>query len=152
MTDSNQINKENIVSVVVDRIVQASKKEYFEDCLKSIIFDANSFSGYLGADVINPIGSNRYIVVFRFASQAELDLWTVSQQRNYWVSQIDKVVEKPSEQITVTGLETWFYVSNTENYVPPPKYKMALITYFVIAPLILLFNLIFDKYFSAIIP
>lgn len=145
MGDQNQS-----VSVVVDRTVLPGRINEFEGYLKSIIAAASKFSGHLGADVINPEGGNRYILVFRFASQAELDLWSNSEQRNYWVNKINQVIEKPTELLTISGMETWFYLPKTEKFVPPPKYKMALVTYLAIAPTIMVFNWLFAGVFSAI--
>lgn len=140
----------NGASVVVDRTVLPGKTEEFETCLKNIISAANEFSGHIGADVINPEGGNRYILVFRFASQQELDHWTESEQRNYWVSKIDQLIEKPTKLITITGMETWFYLPKTNKFVPPANYKMALITYLAIAPTIMSFNWLFGDFFAAV--
>lgn len=145
-------NKQNVVSVVVDRTVQSGKILEFESYLKGIIAAAHKFSGYLSADVINPDNSNRYIVVFRFASQAELDAWSVSTQRAYWIRKIEHVLEKPTELLAITGMETWFYLSKKDHFIPPPKYKMAIITYFAIAPIIMLFHVAFGDFFSQYVP
>ena len=142
--------KNNGVSVVVDRTVLPGKTEEFETCLKNTIAVASKFSGHLGADVINPEGGNRYILVFRFASQQELDHWSESEERNYWVSKIDQLIEKPTELITITGMETWFYLPKEKRFIPPPKYKMALITYLAIAPTITSFNWLFGDIFAAV--
>ncbi len=143
-------NIDKTVSVVVDRTVLPGKVNEFEGYLKNIIDAASKFPGYMGSDVINPEGNHRYILVFRFASQEELDDWSASEPRNFWVNKIDQVIEKPTELITLTGLETWFYLSKANNFVPPPKYKMAIITYLAIAPTIMIFNLLFGQYFSSV--
>ena len=138
------------VTVVVDRTVLPGKVEEFESYLKSIIAAASEFPGHMGADVINPEGGNRYILVFRFASQEQLDNWSASDQRNHWVNKIDEVIEKPTELITITGMETWFYLPKAKQFVPPPKYKMAIVTYLAIAPTIMVFNGLFGDFFAVI--
>lgn len=149
---SKETNNDNIVSVVVDRTVLSGKVKEFESHIKSIIQVAKGFSGYLGADIINPDNGNRYIVVFRFASQTELNTWSVSKERRYWVNKIDEVIEKPPESIAVTGMETWFYLTKTDKFVPPAKYKMAIVTYLAIAPIIMFFNVFLGTFFSSIVP
>ena len=146
----NKGNKNKTVSVIVDRTVLPGKTGEFEEYLKNIIEASSQFSGYIGTDVINPEGDNRYILAFRFNSQEELDVWSASEPRNFWVDKIDQVIESPTELITLTGLETWFYLSKRNHFIPPPKYKMAVITYLAIAPTIMIFNLLFGQFFSVI--
>lgn len=143
-------NKDATVSVVVDRTVLPGKAAEFENYLRSIIEASSNYPGCLGTEVINPTGDNRYILVFRFASQKELDDWSASDDRNFWVNKIDQVIERPTQLNTLTGFETWFYLSKPNNFVPPPRYKMALVTYLAIAPTIMLFNLLFGHFFMAI--
>lgn len=138
------------VSVVVDRTVLPGKIAEFEEYLKQIIVAASTFPGYLSSDVINPQADSRYILIFRFASQQQLDDWSNSEPRSFWVTKIDQVVEKPTQLQTITGLETWFFLSKGEKFVPPPKHKMAFVTYLAIAPTFMLFNLLFGQFFSAI--
>lgn len=141
-------NENSAVSVVVDRTVLPGKVVQFENYLKQIIQASSQYPGYIGTDVINPTGDNRYILVFRFASQRELEEWSASEPRNYWVNKIDEVIEKPTQLNTLTGLETWFYLSNNNGSPPPPRYKMAIITYLGIAPTFLVFNLLFGQFFN----
>ncbi len=136
------------ISVVVDRRVLPEKMDIFKGYMKSIIDASSKFPGYLGGDVINPEESNRYIIIFRFASQKELDNWTNSKERQLWVDKIDQVVEKTTKMISLTGLETWFSVSKSNDFVPPPKYKMAIVTYLAIAPTITVVNLLFSNFLN----
>ncbi|WP_300526909.1 antibiotic biosynthesis monooxygenase [Maricaulis sp.] len=137
---------ETSVTVVVDRTALPDKIAEFEEYLTRIRAAAAEFPGFLDSDVIHPEGTHRYILVFRFASQQQLDDWSASKPRCHWVEKIDQVVEEPTKLITLTGLETWFYAPGGETYTPPPKYKMAIISYLAIAPTIMVFNLIFGRF------
>jgi uncharacterized protein len=56
--------------------------------------------------------------------------------------------ERPPNFEVMTGLETWFAVSNSATLrpiVPPSRYKMALITWLAIFPLIVVINLLFGN-------
>ncbi len=141
-------DKSQTVSVVIDRTVLTGKVEEFERYQKNIIEAAMQFPGFAGMDVINPEGNNRYLLLFRFDTQEELDVWSASEPRNYWVEKIDQIVEQPTELIALTGLETWFFLSKTSRFVPPPKYKMSFVTYLALAPTVMIFNLLFGQYFS----
>lgn len=142
--------EDNSVTVVVDRTALPDKIADFEDYLASIRAAAADFPGFLDSDVIHPEGTHRYILVFRFASQQQLDAWSTSEPRCHWVQKIDQVVEEPTKLITLTGLETWFYAPDGADYVPPPKFKMAIISYIAIAPTIMAFNLIFGRFLTDI--
>ena len=143
-------NTHSTVSVVVDRVVLSGKRQEFEGYLKNIIKASSEFSGYLGTEVISPQGDNRYILIFRYASQEELDDWSSSEARDFWIKKIDQVIEEPSKLTTLTGLETWFCLAAPDKFVPPPKYKMVMVTYLAIAPTVTVFNLLFAPYFSSI--
>jgi antibiotic biosynthesis monooxygenase (ABM) superfamily enzyme len=136
------------VTVVVDRTVLPGKAAEFETYLDAIRAAAEAFPGSLGSEVIQPGGGDRYILVFRFASQKELDAWSASEPRNHWVDKIDQIIEAPTKLIAISGLETWFYADEAKGFRPPPKFKMALITYIAIAPTIMLFNLAFGRFFE----
>lgn len=139
---------EDSVTVIVDRTALPGQSALLETYLKAITAEASKFPGHLDCDIIHPDGTDRYILVFRFASQEELDAWSISEVRNEWVSKIDEIVEEPTKLITLTGLETWFFTPQAAGFVPPPKFKMALITYIAIAPTIMVFNLIFGRFFD----
>ncbi len=47
------------------------------------------------------------------------------------------VLERPTYR-TATGLETWFKLPGHTVLVPPPKYKMAVLVFVALIPLILL--------------
>lgn len=136
------------VSVVIDRTVRSGKVAEFKRYQRSIIDAASKFPGFVGMDVVNPEGNNRYLLLFRFRSREELDAWSASTIRNFWVKKIDRVVQKPTELIALNGLETWFYLSSTERFVPPPKHKMGIVTYLALAPTVVIFNLLFGQFFS----
>ena len=136
------------VTVVVARTVLPGKAAEFETYLDKIRAAAAEFPGFLDSEVIQPEDGDRYILVFRFASQAELDAWSASEPRNHWVGKIDQIIEEPTKLIAISGLETWFYADKGKGFLPPPKFKMALITYLAIAPTIMLFNLVFGRFFD----
>ncbi|MFT6791807.1 MAG: antibiotic biosynthesis monooxygenase (ABM) superfamily enzyme [Cellvibrionaceae bacterium] len=142
-------NKNTPVSVVVDRNVLPGKVKEFKKYIGKAIEASSKFPGYLGTDIINPEGNDRYIIVFRFSSKEKSDDWIVSEERHFWVSKIDQVIEKPTELVSLTGMETWFTLSKAKNFVPPPKFKMAIVTYLAIAPTLTTFDWLFGAYFSS---
>ncbi|WP_272819343.1 hypothetical protein [Scytonema hofmannii] len=49
--------------------------------------------------------------------------------RRDWIERLQPLIEKPEDVQTLTGLETWFRLSEKLLKAPPPRYKMALITW-----------------------
>jgi antibiotic biosynthesis monooxygenase (ABM) superfamily enzyme len=136
-----------IVSVIVDRKVSPGNKQIFEKLLDGVVDACSKFPGYIETRVIKPktTEDHRYQVFFRFDSRENLDKWTVSKERLHWVDQIDQVIEKPSHLQVITGLETWFCLPGRTTLTPPPRYKMAIVTWVAITPLLIAFNFLFSS-------
>lgn len=132
------------VSVLVDRHVLAGKKAAFENALKGIVEASRQFRGFMGSDVILPEDEDQshYRVIFRFQTREQLRQWENSAERLYWIEIIDKLTHKPTELKIITGLETWFALPRAKKITPPPRYKMAIITWVAITPLLIVFNLL----------
>lgn len=135
------------VSVLVERKVLPGKQHEFEVLLKGIIRACSQWKGYLGTNVTKPPNQdNTYHVVFRFDSQENLHLWTQSEERHFWVAMIDELIEGPTKLQCITGLETWFALPGQQTLTPPQRYKMAVVTWLAITPLLICFNWIFGPY------
>ena len=130
------------VSVIIDRNVVSGKQAEFEVLLEGITEAASRRKGYLGAKVTKPKseGGHHYQIVFGFDSQEHLDIWIQSEDRKKWVEQIDSILQEPTHVHFVTGLETWFCLPGTTTMTPPPRYKMAVVTWIAITPLLTAFN------------
>jgi antibiotic biosynthesis monooxygenase (ABM) superfamily enzyme len=136
--------KKEPVSVLVERKVLPGKQPEFEILLKGIVQACSRWQGYLGTNVTKPTGQdNTYHVVFRFDSQENLRLWIHSEERNAWVAKIDQLIEEPTKLQCITGLETWFALPGQKSMTPPPRYKMAFVSWLAITPLLICFNFIF---------
>jgi len=132
----------NSVSVLIDRKVCPGNKETFEKLLEEIILASSKYPGYIDTRVAKPKTDedNLYQVMFRFDSQNHLDVWLNSQDRLTLVEKIDALIDKPTTLQVITGLETWFALPGHKTMTPPPRYKMALVTWIAITPLLMLVN------------
>jgi len=136
------------ISVIVDRKVCPGKKAAFERLLDEIILTSSRFTGYLDTQVVKPKREEDhcYRVLFRFDSQEHLDTFLNSKERLDLVEQIDALIEKPTTLQVITGLETWFALPGHKSMTPPPRHKMALVTWIAITPLLIAFNYLFGPY------
>lgn len=132
------------VSVIVDREVLPGKKEEFEELLRAIIDACKTFDGCQSTDVHFPdnAADHHYRVVFRFTTLDQLQKWEHSDARLALVKKIDKLLKDPTKLHVISGLETWFALPRAKSIVPPKRYKMALITWLAITPLLIVFNLL----------
>lgn len=88
--------------------------------------------------------------MFHFASKEQLETWSSSQERAYWIHKIDQVIEKPTKLASLTGLETWFVLSKFNRFSPPPKHKMVVVVYLAISLTLTVFGFFFGDYFASI--
>ena len=133
------------VTVVVNRIVKPGREAEFERWLQAVSQVVAGFPGHLGMDVFRPpAGEREYVFVYRFDTHQNLRRWSESRERMDWVARADALCDESHLQL-ITGLEHWFQMPKRHAPgapQPPPRWKMALITWLAIFPLINVMNLV----------
>jgi antibiotic biosynthesis monooxygenase (ABM) superfamily enzyme len=125
------------VTATVTRWVKAGHEAAYEEFLQGIIAAASRFPGYLGTEVFRPDrAGDEYRIVYRFASGDALRRWLDSDEHASWLQRAELHVAGPMRTQFLTGLETWFTLPAEPGLRPPPAYKMALVTWITIFPLI----------------
>jgi hypothetical protein len=128
------------VTTTVSRQVKPGHEPFYEQFLEGVIAAASRFPGHLGVEVFRPASASagEYRVVYRFDTAEHLRAWLDSDERAAWLERAEPHVIGPMHTQFLTGLETWFTVPGRPNTPPPPPYKMALVTWITIFPLITL--------------
>jgi antibiotic biosynthesis monooxygenase (ABM) superfamily enzyme len=109
----------------------------YEEFLEGIIGAASRFPGHLGAEVFRPTRpGGQYRIVYRFDSRAHLRSWLDSHEHAAWLERAEPHAASPIRRQFLTGLESWFTLPDEPGRPPPPPYKMALVTWILIFPLI----------------
>ena len=129
------------VTIVISRTVKPGHQQKFEQWLNGIGKAVQSFDGYLGVNIIKPSTDAtrlEYVNIFRFNSYGNMHRWEVSEIRQNWLKQLDDMVICVTEPKIITGLEYWFTLPDKPLEQPPPRYKMALLVWLVIFPILLL--------------
>ena len=154
MNDSNYSNSDPPVTVVVSRQVKPGCEEAFEEFISGITAAAMTFEGHLGANIFRPSnpGDNEYRIIFKFDRQSNLQRWEESECRRQWLARAESLTLGPPIIEILTGLETWFTLPASKPIAPPPRYKMALITWLAIFPLINIINLLFASVLNQLSP
>ena len=120
------------VSVVVARTVRPGHEADYESWLVRAIGAARQFPGHLGADVLRPpVGGRLYVLIFRFDSRSHLEDWGSSPARAELVAEAESFSESDPQIHRLSGLETWFTLPGDPPISPPPRWKMALVTWVV---------------------
>jgi uncharacterized protein len=128
------------VTTTVTRRVKAGHEAAYEAFLAGISGAARAFPGYLGIEVFRPASGHggEYRTVYRFDSLAHLHAWLDSPERAAWLERAEPHVAGPMRTQILTGLESWFTLPTQPGVPPPPRYKMAVLTWATIFPLITL--------------
>jgi antibiotic biosynthesis monooxygenase (ABM) superfamily enzyme len=126
------------VTAVASRRVKPGREREFEKWVCDIFAAAHKFPGYLGSDVFRPSGpkDDEYRIVFRFDHASNLHAWETSEERLYWLERVRPLLKEDEKVRVLTGLETWFTLPSKPAEPPPPRYKMALVTWLAVFPLI----------------
>jgi uncharacterized protein len=128
------------VTTTVTRQVKPGHEPLYEQFLEGIIAAASRFPGHLDAEVFRPqtAAAGPYRIVYRFDSLAHLHAWLDSPEHAAWLERAEPHVIGPLRRQVLTGLEGWFTLPSQPGTPPPPRYKMALVTWATIFPLITL--------------
>lgn len=150
--NSNKLDSDRI-TILITRRPHNSERQEFEQALSETIDAALEFPGHLGVTVLKPRrDSNDYQIIVKFASQADYQRWCHSHEATHWFRILNRLEEKPPNLEIMTGLETWFAVSSSVSrpMIPPPRYKMAIVTWLAIFVLIVIINLLFGSFLASL--
>jgi len=128
------------VTTTVTRRIKPGHEAAYEGFLAGISGAARAFPGYLGVEVFRPapVQGGEYRTVYRFDSLVHLRTWLDSAEHAAWLQRAEPHVAGPMRTQVLTGLEGWFTLPTQPGAPPPPPYKMAVLTWATIFPLITL--------------
>jgi uncharacterized protein len=112
-----------------------------------VINTCGQFPGYLGSSIFRPANADdpEYRVVFKFDRLSNLRHWETSEERQKFFILAEELTERAPEIQVLTGLETWFTLPGKASIVPPLRYKMALVTWIAVFPLITVISMVLQK-------
>lgn len=135
------------VTVVISRRIKPGKEKAFEQLNSALSREAVHFSGFLGSTLFRPASSAdpEYRIVFKFRSHEDLERWQHSPQRTQYLDAIEDCLDAPDSTEVLSGLVAWFSLPGQNPVKPPPKYKMAVVAWLAIFPLITLVSWLFGS-------
>jgi antibiotic biosynthesis monooxygenase (ABM) superfamily enzyme len=147
MSQTQNLPNDPSVTVVISRRVKPECKAEFELFLLGITTACEKFHGYLGSNIFPPVSSEdpEYRIIFKFDRLSNLRNWETSSERKYWFDIAEPLTVSPPQIQVLTGLESWFILSGRNSITPPPRYKMTVVTWLAVFPLITFISLILKQ-------
>ena len=129
--------EEEPITVVVRRRVKAGREAEFETAMREFIGFALSSPGHLDIHVLRPAtaGPSDYTVVDKFASAQARQTFKDSSTYQKWMERLKVLTEGDPAIEEMGGLAGWFTLPEHPYAKPPPKYKMAFVTFLGVYPL-----------------
>jgi uncharacterized protein len=126
------------VTAVASRRVKRGRKREFEEWVGGILAAANTYPGYLGSEVLRPSDpeDDEYRIVFRFDHASNLQAWENSEERRRWLDKSRPLLDEEEKVHVLTGLETWFTLPSKPGEPAPPRYKMVIVTWLGVFPIV----------------
>ncbi len=125
--------KTDPVTVVATFRVAPGREADFELWAHEITAAASSFPGHLGASWVRSKG--RYQVIYRFADHSLFNAWHESAARAEFLKRLAPMATLATDD-HMTGLETWFQLPNDPGRPAPPRWKMVVVTWIGVFPLL----------------
>lgn len=129
------------ITVSITRSVQAGREAEFEAALHEFVRRSLQTPGQGGVQILRPAPgseSREYGILRRFENAAARDAFYDSAVFHDWLTTVEPLVEGEPHYETLSGLETWFTLPGKRAIVPPPRWKMALVTLLGVYPASLL--------------
>jgi antibiotic biosynthesis monooxygenase (ABM) superfamily enzyme len=126
------------VTVAVIRVVKPGCEEEFERVLHDFVERSLNLPGQLGVHILRPAprsGSREYGILRRFENAEARDDFYRSPLFEEWKQKVVGLVEGEPRYEHLSGLETWFTLPGRRAIVPPPRWKMAMVTLLAVYPL-----------------
>ena len=135
------------VTVLITRRVRPGHGPAFEAAMARMIEAAAAFPGHLGGHVVAPgnsapdepdRGADLYQVIFAFDTNEHLQAWQDSPARAQGLQALAPHTVGEQQLRLVTGLAHWFSEPKGPPQAPPPRWKVAVVTWLGIFPTVLL--------------
>lgn len=138
-TTVNASSSDEPVTIVVRRRVLPNREAEFEQAMRGFIEYALAAPGNLGIHVLRPgaNGAREFTVVDRFRDRAGRGAFVASPEYRDWMQRLRELCVAEPHIEELGGLAGWFTLPDQPRVGPPPRWKMALVTFAAVFPLAL---------------
>ena len=125
------------VKIVLERRPRPGAEEQFRAWAERFVSEASRAPGHEGGSVLSA-HEGVHVMLLRFQSEEALRTWQLSAGYASSMRAADTVSTAEGESQIRSGLETWFTLPDRPGPAKlPPRWKMALITWFALLPMVL---------------
>ncbi len=130
------------IKVVVARRPVAGKEDAMEAFTNDVKNTVSQFPGHLETVICKPTNTSdpEYRIVIKFDNLKNYQRWEQSAEREQLSKEGNNITDEPPQFKIMTGLETWFSLPGNSPVKPPAKYKMVVVIWLCLFPLVSLFN------------
>ncbi len=127
------------VTTMVTRRITPGREDEYTDGLREVAQVARGFDGHQGVTILGPHGGppTEFTAIFTFDSAANLERWMTSEERRQWLERVRELTVDDEDVESLTGLEPWFTLPNRVVNRPPARWKMSLLTFLGVYPMLL---------------
>ncbi|MBL9166159.1 MAG: antibiotic biosynthesis monooxygenase [Verrucomicrobiales bacterium] len=130
------------IHVAISRRVKPGCETQFQEALRDFFQASFAHDGVMGATMIVPppgSDSREFGILRTFANEQDRDAFYSSSLFKNWERRCQPLTESNSwTHRSLHGLEAWF----RSPHLPPPKWKMAVVTFLGVFPVAMALNLI----------
>ena len=136
---SSNSRHDPVTAVFSRRVAEGHEDEYRAVTERAAVV-SRSFPGHLASTVLHTAGTRDYQTIYTFADPHAMHDWIVSDERRELAHRLEEISEAYEQVQPLTGLETWFLLPNRSTLKPPPRWKMWLLSFVAVYPLVVLFQ------------
>ncbi|MDB6174731.1 MAG: hypothetical protein JWL59_4042 [Chthoniobacteraceae bacterium] len=142
--------EDTTVTVVVRRTTKPGCESDFENAMREFIAFALAFPGNCGIHVLRSVQANprEYTVIDRFADPAARKAFVAAESYKEWMIRLRALTEEEPHIEEMGGTSGWFSLPDKPHAKPPPRPKMALVTFLGVYPL----TSVFPRLFKQLLP
>ena len=139
------------VHIAITRKVKRGLEEPFQAALRNFARESLGEAGTTGVHLVGPLpgGDGQEFGILRsFESEAACHAFYDSPLFAKWQDQVAPLVEEDCNRRQLHGFEAFFRSTSQ----PPPRWKMAIVTWLGVFPAVLLWSSILPRLFSGLHP
>jgi hypothetical protein len=133
-------SRSEAVKVVWEWRVQPGVQDRFTKWLEQLVAAATTAPGFEGSSVFS--AQHDWLLLLRFARHADLVSWRDSPAAIAMFAASASLASRAEQPQQRTGLETWFVLPGQTAVSPPPRWKMALMTWLALLPQVIILALV----------
>ncbi|MGI9288926.1 MAG: antibiotic biosynthesis monooxygenase [Pseudomonadales bacterium] len=147
MTEVHIQANSDVVTAFFRRQVVPGQEEVFLAWCNGISAASAKYEGYIGTNLINPTNNSlEYIAILKFDCFDNFRAWNDSDEHNEWLEKLEGMVVGEADWEIIEGISYWFGPSTGKKATWPPDFKMVVVAFVAIWPLVCLIRPLYEGY------